>query len=75
MTQNERILNYLRLNNNLCSLAPIGWEPMITRTAARVNDLKLAGHEITAHDCRLHAGETPRHVVYELVTADQLGLF
>lgn len=74
-TQNDRILNYLRLNNRLCSFEPLRWEPMISRTAARVNDLKLAGHEITTHECRLHPGETPRHVVYELVTADQMGLF
>jgi hypothetical protein len=75
MTQNDRILGYLRLNNHLCSLAPLHWEPMITRTAARINDLKLDGYQITAHDCRMHPEGTPRHVVYELVTADQLGLF
>ena len=43
-------LGYLRLNNHLCSLAPLHWEPMITRTAARINDLKLDGYQITAHD-------------------------
>lgn len=74
-TQTERILSYLRLNNRMCSFEPLQWEPMIARTAARINDLKLDGHEITAHDCRLHRGETPRHVVYELVTADQRALF
>lgn len=74
-TQNDRILGYLRLNNHLCSLAPLHWEPMITRTAARINDLKLEGYQITAHDCRMHPKGTPRHVVYHLVTADQMGLF
>lgn len=74
MTQNERILEYLKLNNRLCSLAPISWSPMITRTAARINDLKLQGHEITTHDCLMHR-EAPRHVVYELVAADQGALF
>ena len=62
-TQNDRILAYLRLNNRMCSFEPLRWEPMISRTAARINDLKLEGHAITAHDCRLHVGETPRHVV------------
>lgn len=75
MTQNDRILAYLNLNHHLCSLAPLHWEPMITRTAARINDLKLEGHEITAHECQLHAPGTARHVVYELVTADQGALF
>lgn len=75
MTQNERILNYLRINNKLCSLAPLQWNPMITRTAARISDLKLEGHQITAHDCHLHDGWFPGHVVYELVTADQGSFF
>lgn len=73
VTQNDRILAYLRLNNRLCSLEPLSWHPMISRTAARIGDLKADGHHISAQDCKLHPG--PRHVIYELETADQTSLF
>ena len=75
MSQTKRILAYLRLNNRLCSLDPLTWHPMITRTAARINDLKADGYLITTHECQLHERKVARHVVYELVTADQAALF
>ena len=75
MTQTERILNYLNLNHHMCSLAPLHWDPIIARTAARIQDLQDKGYEITAHECRMHPPGTARHVVYELVTADQGALF
>lgn len=75
MSQNDRILAYLRLNNRLCSFAPYEWEPAIKRPAARIDDLKKRGHEITSHQCLNHPGKTAGHVVYELVTADQTSLF
>lgn len=74
MTQNERILAYLRMQR-LCSLDPLTWHPMITRTAARINDLRADGHQITADECRMHDRKTARHVVYELDTTDQGALF
>jgi hypothetical protein len=75
MTQSDRILAYLRLNGRLCSLAPLGWTPLISRTAARINDLQHDGHAIAAAPCQMHTEPTARHVVYELVTADQGALF
>lgn len=74
MTQNDRILARLRMGK-LCSFEPLSWHPLISRTAARINDLKAEGFRITAHDCLIHNGSTPHHVVYELVTADQEALF
>lgn len=75
MTQQDRLLAYLRLNGKLCSLAPYQWDPMIARTGARILDLKHAGHEIVSNPCKMHTEPTPSHVVYELVTADQGSLF
>lgn len=74
MTQKERILAALKLEP-VCSLAPNDWVPAIRRTAARVNDLKHDGHEITTRPCKLHDYETAQHVVYELVDQDQGRLF
>lgn len=72
MTQNDRIL--ARLNEGLmCSMEPIDWEPRITRVAARVNDLRDAGHEIESVECRHREGA--RHVAYLLNGAAQRSLF
>ena len=73
MTQTERIL--ARLNAGpLCSLEPLDWFPRITRTAARIQDLKDRGTEIVSAPC-VHVPPTASHVRYELATADQMELF
>lgn len=73
MSQNERILARLKMGQ-MCSLEPLEWTPRITRTAARVLDLKDTGHTIIAEDCRMHTGKTARHSVYRLVVEDQMRL-
>jgi hypothetical protein len=73
MSQTERIL--ARLNYGpLCSLEPLDWEPRITRTAARIQDLRDAGQEIASTPCK-HPNPTAAHVVYELADPDQGRLF
>lgn len=72
MTQNERILS--RLDQGLmCSWEPFKWEPPIIRVAARINDLKGEGREITSVPCQ--HGDGQRHVAYILETARQRSLF
>lgn len=72
MTQTDRILN--RLDAGLmCSWEPFKWEPPIIRVAARIQDLKDQGHEITSVPCR--HGDGARHVAYILETAAQRSLF
>ena len=74
MTQNERIL--ARLNAGpLCSLEPLDWEPRITRTAARIQDLRDLGHDIESVACRRHDHKTAQHVAYHIVEPDQMELF
>ena len=65
MTQKQRILDYMRLNGKLCSLAPLDWSPRITRTAAQIHDLEADGHDIISSPCRLHP-DTASHVTYQL---------
>ncbi len=72
MTQKDRILGYLRLNGKLCSLMPLGWSPMIPRTAARIDDLKSEGHPIVSNPCRMHTEKTSPHVVYSLEETPRL---
>lgn len=72
MAQTERILN--RLDQGLmCSWEPFTYDPPIIRVAARINDLKHAGHEIVTVPCQHGSGT--RHVAYILETATQRSLF
>lgn len=73
MTQNDRILNRLRMGA-LCSMEPLDWEPRIYRVAARIKDLRDGGHEIISDMCGEH-GRTENHAVYRLVGQDQGSLF
>jgi hypothetical protein len=73
MSQTERILARLKYGS-MCSLEPLDWEPRITRTAARIQDLKDQGNEITASPC-IHSVKTSAHVVYELADENQGRLF
>ena len=73
MTQNERILARLK-SGPLCSLEPLDWEPRITRTAARIQDLRDGGTDIVSAPC-VHLYKTASHVKYELSVADQGSLF
>lgn len=74
MTQTERILH--RLNSGpMCSLEPLDWTPRITRTAARVQDLKDQGTDVASAPCELHDYKTSAHVVYRIADPDQETLF
>lgn len=74
MTQTERIL--VRLNTGpMCSMEALRWEPPITRVAARILDLRDAGHEIESRQsCGLHR-EPAHHACYRLLNGDQGELF
>lgn len=75
MTQNERILHRLK-TGQLCAMEPLRWEPPITRVAARVNDLRNAGHDImTAQPCHIGHREPGHHAAYTLADLDQGRLF
>jgi hypothetical protein len=74
MTQTERILYRLNVGP-MCSLEPLDWEPRITRTAARIQDLKDRGVNVMARECLIHDHPTAHHVIYELETIKQGSLF
>ena len=69
-TQNDRVLDRLRAGA-LCSMEPLDWTPRIYRVAARVNDLRNAGHEILTRTQCYHHGEAQHHAVYELADQSQ----
>lgn len=73
MTQKERVLTALRLGKR-CSMEFLDWEPRITRVAARVEELRRDGHEITTARCRMHWDTVAAHAAYELVVSDQMDL-
>lgn len=52
-SQQDRILKVLQDagDRGMCSVEPVRWSPPILRTAARVADLKAAGHVISAAKC------------------------
>jgi len=62
MTQKQRILEAIR-NGGLCGLVPLDWHPRITRTAARVLELREDGHTITTGPCPQHG---TGHAYYQL---------
>jgi hypothetical protein len=74
MSQTQRIHDRLELGA-LCSLEPLDWEPRITRTAARIQDLKDRGVTVLARECLIHDHPTAHHVIYELETTKQGVLF
>lgn len=74
MSQNDRLLRRLH-QGTMCAMEPLEWSPRITRVAARVKDLRDAGHEIqTFTECYLHV-ESERHAQYKLLDQDQGSLF
>jgi hypothetical protein len=68
MNQKQRILNALKLGP-VCGTDLLRWG--IPRYAARVAELRKAGHDIITRPCRLHDHESPQ-VVYEMQTKDQM---
>lgn len=46
MTQNERVLAYIREHGEISPAVTLHWSPPITRLAARIADLKAAGHPV-----------------------------
>lgn len=64
-TQVDRILARLE-DGPLCSFEPLRWDPPISRTAARINDLRDDGWIIDTEPCRVHV-HTGRAVQYTLV--------
>ena len=68
MNQKQRILNALKLGP-VCGTDLLRWS--IPRYAARIAELRKAGHDIVTRPCRLHDHETPQFV-YEMVEKDQL---
>ena len=71
-TQTDRIRD--RLDAGLmCSWEPFKWEPPVIRVAARIQDLKDAGHSISTVPCK--HGDGTRHVAYLLDKASQRSLF
>ena len=73
MAQTERILTRLRTvgDRGMCSVEPVKWSPPILRTAARISDLKAAGHLIVAHPCNEGDHGNTTAVRYTLVTEPQ----
>lgn len=68
-TQADRVMTGLRAGG-LCTVETLGWEPPITRLAARIYELKQKGILIdTTHTCPEHGGA--EHAYYRL-TADRL---
>jgi hypothetical protein len=74
VSQTDRILDRLKMGR-MCSLEPLDWTPRITRTAARIQDLKDRGTDIVSEPCLMHFDKTAAHVVYNLATSDQMELF
>jgi hypothetical protein len=75
-TQTGRILAALE-DGPLCGFAPLRWDPPITRTAARILELKAAGWHISADPCRLHGhtGKRPQLYVLTAATPGQAALW
>jgi hypothetical protein len=72
--QTDRILDRLKMGR-MCSLEPLDWTPRITRTAARIQDLKDRGTTIVSEPCLMHFEKTAPHVVYEIPNKYQGELF
>lgn len=64
-TQADRVLARLT-RGPMCSMEPLDWWPRITRTAARVGDLKRRGFTVMASPCDLHRN-ADNHVAYRLM--------
>lgn len=71
VTQNQRILTYLLLTQiGLCAMAPLDWNPPITRVAARIHNLKGQGWGIvTQQQCPRH--DTPKNHAFYVLAGDR----
>lgn len=64
VSQDARIHARIK-QGGLCAMEPLGWEPPITRVAARIHSLAKKGIVIEAlHNCPEHGGA--RHAYYRL---------
>ena len=70
MNQTEKILSKLQMGP-VCGTTFL--QMFIPRYAARIHELRRAGHQIQSERCQLHDHET-HQVVYRLDTESQLSL-
>lgn len=61
-TQNARVLDFIREHGSVSPAQTLRWQPPITRLAARIADLRAAGHAI------VQVGKDGKFAKYGFVT-------
>ena len=66
MTQNQKILQYMQEHNGISTYA--AFKMNITRLAARISELRSAGHKITSEMVSYKAqdGKSKQYCIYRL---------
>ena len=75
-TQNQKILEHLRIHNSITSLE--SFEKFgITRLSARIYDLRCDGHNIKSENVKVptRTGEPATVARYTLITKNQMDMF